>query len=83
LKLLRIDMNIPWSEHAKLGNTWMEKVIVYTGDHHPPAERVPTSFCQANLPAIQEQLKLALERLFVLRNAGSRVDQETGEVLPD
>lgn len=83
LKLLRIDMNIPWAEHAKLGNTWMEKVIVYAGDHHPPAERVPTSFCQANLPAIQEQLQIALDRLFVLRNAGSRVDQDTGEVLPD
>lgn len=83
LKLLRIDMNIPWSEHTKLGNTWMEKVIVYAGDHHPPSERVPTSFCRANLPAIQEQLQVALDRLFVLRNAGSRVDQETGEVLQD
>lgn len=83
LKLLRIDMNIPWAEHAKLGNTWMEKAIVYAGDHHPPAERVPTSFCQANLPAIQEQLQVALDRLFALRNAGSRVDQDTGEVLPD
>jgi len=83
LKLLRIDMNIPWSEHAKLGNTWMEKVIVYAGDHHPPSERVPTSFCRANLPAIQEQLQVVLDRLFVLRNAGSRVDQDTGEVLPD
>lgn len=82
-KLLRIDMNIPWSEHAKLGNTWMEKVIVYAGDHHPPSERVPTSFCRANLPAIQEQLQVVLDRLFVLRNAGSRVDQDTGEVLPD
>jgi len=76
-------MNIPWVEHAKLGNTWMEKVIVYAGDHHPPAERVPTSFCQANLPTIQEQLQVALDRLFILRNAGSRVDQDTGEVLPD
>jgi hypothetical protein len=83
LKLLRIDMNIPWAEHAKLGNMWMDKVIVYAGDHHPPPERVPTSFCRANLPAIQEQLQVTLDRLFVLRNAGSRVDQETGEVLPD
>lgn len=83
LKLLRIDMNIPWAEHAKLGNTWMEKVIVYAGDHHPPSERVPTSFCRANLPAIQEQLQVALDRLFVLRNAGSRIDHDTGEVLPD
>lgn len=83
LKLLRIDMNIPWAEHAKLGNTWMEKVIVYAGDHHPPAERVLTSFCKANLPAIQARLKVALDNLLVLRNAGSRVDQETGEVLPD
>lgn len=83
LKLLRIDMNIPWAEHAKLGNTWMEKVIVYAGDHHPPSERVATSFCRANLPAIQEQLQAALDRLSLLQNAGSRVDQETGEVLPD
>jgi II/X family phage/plasmid replication protein len=83
LKFLRIDMNIPWVEHAKLGNTWMENVIVYAGDHHPPVERVPTSFCQANLPSIQEQLKIALDRLFVLRNVRSKVDPETGEVMPD
>lgn len=82
-KLLRIDMNIPWVEHRKLGNTWMEKIIVYAGDHHPPAERVPTSFCQANLPAIQAQLQVVLNRLLSMRDAGSRVDPDTGEVLED
>jgi len=83
LKLLRIDMNIPWAEHTKLGNTWMEKVIVYAGDHHPPPERVSTSFCQANLQALRDQLQAALSRVFALRNAGSRVDKDTGEVMQD
>lgn len=62
LKLLRIDMNIDWVEHRKLGNTWMEKVIVYAGDHHPPQDHVSTSFCQENLPAIRKQLQDTLAR---------------------
>jgi hypothetical protein len=82
LKLLRIDINIPWQEHRKLGNTWMEKAIVYSGDHHPPVERIPTSFCKANLPAIRAQLRNKLDGLLLLRSTDGRVDPETGEVLP-
>lgn len=82
-KLLRIDISIPWAEHRKLGNTWMDKVIVYSGDHHPPAERVPTSFCQANLPALQAQLQVELERQLALRSGDGKVDLDTGEVLLD
>jgi hypothetical protein len=81
LKLLRIDINIPWIEHKKLGNTWMEKTIVYAGDHHPPAERVATSFCQENLPAIQARLEIELNRNLSLYQAKVNVDLETGEVL--
>lgn len=80
LKLLRIDIKVPWAEHRKLGNTWMEKVIVYAGDHHPPAERVATAFCQANMPAIQAQIQVELDRMLSLRSADVRVDPETGEV---
>ncbi|MRW87536.1 hypothetical protein GJ698_26035 [Pseudoduganella sp. FT26W] len=82
-KLLRIDINIPWAEHRKLGNTWMEKVIVYPGDHHPPAERVSTSFCQANLPALQAQLQIELERQLALQSGDGNVDPDTGEVLAE
>jgi hypothetical protein len=81
LKLLRIDIKIPWVEHRKLGNTWMQKVIVYAGDHHPPADRVPTSFCQANLPAIRAQLEVELNRVLSRHQIAARVDLETGEVL--
>jgi hypothetical protein len=80
LKLLRIDIKIPWVEHRKLGNTWMEKIIVYAGDHHPPSERIATAFCQANMPAIQAQLQVELDRMLSLRSADVRVDPETGEV---
>jgi hypothetical protein len=83
LKLLRMDINIPWAEHRKLGNTWMEKTIVYVGDHHPPAERVATSFCKANLSAIQAQLEDGLNRTLSHNETGFRVDMETGEVLED
>lgn len=77
LKLLRIDIDIAWVEHHKLGNTWMDKVIVYAGDHHPPAERVASSFCQENLPAIQQQLRSALDRAISLARGGGHDNSGT------
>lgn len=62
LKQLRIDIDIEWVEHRKLGNRWMDKVIVYPGDHHPPADRVEDAVCRDNLPAINQQLQATLER---------------------
>jgi hypothetical protein len=80
LKLLRIDIDIGWVEHHKLGNTWMDKVIVYAGDHHPPAERVASSFCQENLPAIQQQLRIALDRAISLATGGGHDNSGTCSV---
>ncbi len=74
LKALRIDIDIEWAEHRKLGNTWMEKVIVYAGDHHPPEGRVATSFCQENLPAIRQQLQDVLDRRLSVITQRGRFD---------
>jgi hypothetical protein len=52
LEKLRIDIDIAWAEHRKLGSRWMDKVIVYPGDHHPPDHRISGAFCRKNLAPI-------------------------------
>jgi hypothetical protein len=63
LENLRIDIDIAWAEHRKLGSRWMDKVIVYPGDHHPPDHRVSGAFCRENLTPIKLQLRATLVRM--------------------
>lgn len=78
LEKLRIDIDIAWAEHHKLGSRWMEKVIVYPGDHQPPDSRVPSSFCKENLSAILQKLRRALERASQRSSKGIRGNFDQG-----
>jgi hypothetical protein len=59
LKLLRLDINVEWPDHHKFW-PWLDKVIVYAGDHNPPADRAADSFCRDSHLSIIERARTAV-----------------------
>lgn len=68
LKQLRIDININWNDHRNLGTNWMNKIIMYPGDYHPPADHVTDSFCLGNFESITQRIKITLDETIKRKN---------------
>ena len=79
LEALRIDINIPWAEHRKLGSAVLSRVLVYPGDYSPPTERVPDSFCKENFPSIRSLMRKKLLDLESARGDQKRLFETIDE----
>ena len=79
LEALRIDINIPWAEHRKLGSAVLGRVLVYPGDYSPPTERVADSFCKENFPSIRSLMRKKLLDLESARGDQKRLFETIDE----
>jgi hypothetical protein len=62
LDKLRIDITIPFSKHMQLSTAKLERLMVWTGDHHPHEDIVESCFCMANWGNLKQKLEQAIEQ---------------------
>lgn len=62
----RIDIDIPWEQHAQLRCFELADSLVYPGDYSPSEEHAAWSFCEASWPQLREDMRLAYERALAL-----------------